>query len=163
MTQRNNFKKNNGFGILEIVIGAGIILILLFGIGDISKMFLKVGKESIKNTKAAFLLEEGVEAVKTLRDGGYASQILTLPPSTEYYLSFDNAMWKATSSNIYIDGVFERKFILENVLRNGSDDISSSGALDPNTKKFTVFVSWQSKNGTTTKKISGIITNIFNN
>lgn len=154
---------NKGFGILEIVVGASVILILLLGVSAISEMSLRVGTESVKNTKAAFLLEEGAEAIKTMRDMSYASKISTLTPSTNYYLSFENTAWNTTSSNVYINGVFERKFVLENILRNANDDISSSGASDQNTKKFTVFVSWQSKNGTTTKKISGIIANIFNN
>lgn len=164
MARYNKLKKiNKGFGLLEIVVGAGIILILLFGVSSISEMSLRTETESIKNTKAAFLLEEGAEAIKMMRDESYASKISALTSSTNYYLSFENESWSATSSNIYIGGVFERKFVLENTLRDTNDDISSSGVVDPNTKKFTVFVSWQSKNGTTTKKISGIIANIFDN
>lgn len=157
--------KNNksGFGLLEIIVGIAVISISIFGIILISVISLRAMNEALNNVKASFLLEEGVEAIKILRDRRWSSNIAPLVSGNDNYLSFDGSTWQTTSVNTFIDSKFERKFVLENVLRDANYDIASSGALDANTKKFMILVSWQERNGTTTKQISGYITNIFNN
>ncbi len=156
--------KNKGFGLLEIAIGVSIISLSIFSLTAVSKLALKLTEESARNTQASFLLEEGVEALKILRDSSWSINIASLAPGTVYYLSFVNHNWQTTSINIYIDGIFERSFVLQNVNRDINDDIvSSGGILDPDTKKITVSVSWLSRNGTTTQGVSAYITNLFNN
>ena len=156
--------KQNGFSLLEIVIGVGIIAISIFSLMAVSVLSFKVIEENTKNIQAAFLLEEGVEALKVLRDSSWTNNIAPLSGGADYYLDFSNGSWQATSSNIYIDDVFERKFTLENVNRDTNDDIvSSGGTLDPDTKKLSLFVSWYGRNGTTTQSISTYITNLFGN
>lgn len=155
---------NRGFGLLEIIAGIAVISVSIFGLAAVMNISLKISEEALKNTKASFLLSEGWEAVKTMRDVSFQNKISPLAVESDNFLDFDGAVWKATSSNIYIDGVFERKFVLENVLRDVNDDIvSSGGALDTNTKKITVSVSWKGRTDTTTKQIEGYITNLFNN
>lgn len=162
MMQKN--VKNKGFGLLEIAIGISIISLSIFSLTAVSNLALKLTEESARNTQASFLLEEGVEALKILRDSSWSANIASLASGTVYYLSFTNHNWQTISTNIYIDGIFERSFVLQDVNRDINDDIiSSGGILDSDTKKMTVFVSWRSRNGTTTQSVSAYITNLFNN
>ncbi len=156
--------KNKGFGLLEIAIGISVISLSIFSLTAVSNLALKLTEESARNTQASFLLEEGIEALKILRDSNWSANIASLTPGTVYYLSFANHNWQTTSINIYIDGIFERSFVLQNVNRDINDDIVSSGGIsDPDTKKLTVSVLWRSRNSTTTQSVSAYITNLFNN
>lgn len=162
---KNNINKRykKGFGMIEIVASIGIISIVILGLTFISEMSLKIINDSLMGVKSSFLLEEGIEAVKTLRDESWASNILPLAAGDIYYLNFNGAKWQAVSSNAFIDNLFERKFVLEDVYRDINQDIASSGIIDSNTKKITVFVSFYGRHGMTTKQISAYITNLFNN
>lgn len=167
MNCMRNYKKmraisGRGFGLAEIVIGAAIVSLALFGIIASVQIALRVSEESLSRTRASFLLEEGVEAARVLRDAGWSANIAGLVPGTRYYPAFSGGLWRATTTNIYIGG-FERYFVLDNVYRNGSDDIAASGTLDANTRKVSVFVSWVTRTGTTTESVSTYLTNLFAN
>lgn len=154
-------KNNKGFGVMEIIVGVAVISISFFALMRLAATSVDVLETNTKNIKAAFLLEEGAEVVKILRDNSWTNNIANLNVSADYFLDFDGTTWKATTTNIKIDNFYERKFVLENVYRNGSDVISELGVLDPNTKKVTVYVSWQGIKGLITKSISLYIANIF--
>lgn len=155
--------KKKGFGLSEIVIGLAVITLFLFGVLAVARLSSRLSEENGNNIKAAFLLEEGMEALKILRDAGWQQNIASLAVLGDYYFSFNNGQWQATSSNVFIDGLFERKLRLENIYRDAQDRIADSGALDPNTKKASLSVSWRSRGATTTKTISTYLTNLFNN
>ncbi len=154
------FKK--GFGIIEIVIATTIISIAFLIMMSTASMSLKFSEKSVVRLKADFLLEEGVEAVKIIRDNDWTTNIASLSVGTDYFLEFNGAIWVVSVNNILIDGVFERKFTIDDVYRDANDDISSSGILDSNTKKITVYVSWSEDGSTVTRSISFYILNIFN-
>ena len=155
--------KNNkdGFGVAEIVVAVAVISLSFFGLLAVANVSLKTLRNNTTNIQTAFLLEESVEAVKILSDSGWSANIVPLSAGTNYYLTFNGATWKATTTNVFIDNFYERKFVVNNVNRDGNDDIASSGTLDPNTKKITVSVSWLSQNGTTTRSISTYMTKLF--
>ncbi len=150
---------------LEVIIGLSIISVVLFSLANVAIIALRIAEENTKNIQALFLAEEGIESLRVLRDSGWNSNIGVLNTGTVYYLNFSDGKWNTSSSpssNIYIDGVFERSFTVQEVYRNSNDRIvSSEGTLDQNTKKITVSVSWFSRNATTTKSISTYITNLF--
>lgn len=152
---------SKGFGLIEIVIGSTILTVSLIAISTYFQKSLQLSQDSRKTVQASFLLEEGVEVAKFFRDTSWQN-ISGLTAGTSYYLQFDGTKWATTSSNVFVDGVFERKLIIDNVARDANDDIVSSGGTDdPDTKKATVSVSWLGRNGTTTKSISTYVTNIF--
>lgn len=161
-----NYRANKkGFGMLEIVIGTALIFISMFGLVAVSGAAFKAAGNTTRNIQTAFLLEEGLEAMRFLRDSGWNVNIVPLSTGALYYLNFSGGEWEATSSPIFeIDGVFERTFVLGNVYRNTEDDIvSSGGTLDANTKKITFSVSWSLRGATTTKTLSTYIANLYNN
>jgi len=152
-----------GIGLIEAVAGVSIISVFIFSLMLASQLSQKIVGESVRNTQASFLLEEGVDAVKILRDTGWDSGIGNLAAGTDYYFSYNGTTWVSANSNVYMDGIFERKFVLNNVYRNTSDDIAASGTLDSGTKKATVSVSWRGRTGTTTKSASFYLTDLFFN
>lgn len=155
--------KKRGFSLIEIVVGLAVILLCLSSLISTSHISLKIINSDTKKIKAGFLAEEGIEALKSMRAVSWKDKINILLTSTNYYLFFDgnNKEWQITSTPVFTDS-FERKFIIENVYRDTNDDIAQTGVLDANTKKITMFVSWNGGVGTT-ESVSAYITNIFNN
>jgi type II secretory pathway pseudopilin PulG len=156
---------NKGFGLVEVVIGVAIISIAVLAIMGVFQKALILTSSTTRSTQAAFLAEEGIEAVKILRDTSWDDNIDILSEGTDYYLSFSTTTgWSAGTEVVVIDGIFYRSFQIEDVYRNAiTDDIEGAGTEDPDTKKITVSVSWYERNSTTTRLISTYITNIFGN
>jgi Tfp pilus assembly protein PilV len=153
-----------GFGLLEIVIGVAIISVTLFSLSAVAHITLKVSRESVRKSQAAFLMEEGMEAMKLMRDAGWSANISTLTAGTNYYLYLDaGTAWKSTATPAVIDGIFTRIVRLDNVYRDANNDIAATGTLDSNIKKITVSVSWANRGVTTTKNMIGYIANLFKN
>lgn len=165
--KEKNFKK--GSGLVEILVAVFVFSIVLSSLITVSNMYLSGASENLRSAKGAYLAQEGIEAVKIIRDGGW-NNISSLSNDTNYYLYFDtssstNNIWKATTTASVIDSFFIRMFKAYPVYRNVDGDstttIIAGYNLDINTKKITTFVSWPSKNSTTTKTLSTYIANII--
>lgn len=156
-------KEQAGFGIVEVLVVAVIISLVLVGLHATTVQALRLVQQSTKRTQATFLAEETIEVLRAMRDTGWTSSIGTLSASTDYFLAFNGSAWTISTTNIFIDDLFERKFVIENVNRDANDDIATSGTMDPNTKKITATVSWLSQTGTTTQSVNTYITNLFQN
>lgn len=163
MKKKRPINSKNGFGLLEAVVGVSIISLSLAALMTVSQLSHKIVGESLRSVQASFLAEEGAEAIKSLRSVGWQSRIMPLADGADYYLNFNGAAWEATTTNSYVDGIFERKFSVYGVYRDASGDIAASGSLDNGTKKVTVSVSWAGRNGTTTKSLTTYVTDIFSN
>jgi len=149
------FKK--GFGLLEAVIAIAVVSASLFSLAAVSQLSFRASSESARDIKAGFLAEEGFEALKTIRDSGWAN-IGALNQGQDYYLVFSGGSWQATSAPQLVDGIFARKFVLSPVYRDASDNISPSGALDSDSLRVTLDLSWgQGKN----KEFITYIVNLF--
>jgi len=160
MKKINTYK--SGFGLIEIVIGVTILSGALFSFSLFYQKALQVGSQTTELVQASFLLEEGVEAVKIIRDEGWQANIANLTTGTPIYLSFVGGTWATSTTNVYIKE-FERYFVVDDVYRDVNDDIAVSGVLDAGTKKITVTVNWWSNisNTTSTKTITTYITDLF--
>lgn len=154
-----------GFGLVEAVIGVALISAFLVGITAVAGFSSRLVFSSESEMQAAFLLEEGADAVKGLRDAGWTSNIAPLFLDTDYWLNFNGSAWILTSSATpFIDNRFDRRIKVFQVLRDANDDIVvSGGTADPNTKKITVSLSWFDRGATTTETVSTYITNLFSN
>lgn len=155
--------KQQGFGLVEMIIGAAVLSTSLLGISSFFQKTLEVSRLTQSAVQGDYLLEEGVEVMKLFRDAGYANNIAKLSTTTPTYLTWNGTNWATTTTNTFIDGVFERKIMVSEVLRNASEDISGTGTLDQNTRLVTVGVAWNVKGATTTRTIQTYIANIFNN
>jgi prepilin-type N-terminal cleavage/methylation domain-containing protein len=155
-----NLKK--GFTLIEVLVAIPIFVVVLGSLIVASNLYLSGAGDTLKNTEGAYLAQEGIEAVKILRDYNWTN-ITSLSTTTNYYLTWDTSSttWKATTTASAINS-FIRTFGIGDVKRDSNGKIvSSGGTFDTNTKKVTVSVSWRSKNGTTTKTLSTYITNIL--
>lgn len=159
----SQIKDKKGVGLVEVIIGIAII------VGSVLASFLyfslanRIAKQSAETVQGALLVEEGMEAVRVLRDRGFSEQIDSLSEDTDYYLFFSDGTWNATTTAQAVGSIFIRTFRLEGVMRDGNDDIVvSGGSVDPDTKEVTVNVSWSDEAGDTkTLEASAYITNAF--
>lgn len=157
-------ERTKGFSLAEAIIASAISLFVILGITAFFSTIFSMSVANSARIQAAFLAEEGLEAARILRDLSWDDNIETQTVDTPFYLDFDGNSWQATSSNIYIDGLFEREIVLSAVNRDSNFNIvESGGSSDPNSRKITVSVSWSLGNSTTTKTISTYLTDIFNN
>jgi Tfp pilus assembly protein PilV len=154
----NEAKKSaNGFFLVEVVVATAVIAIVLVALlGAISKS-VQVSTLALQKTQAAYLLDEGAEAVKFIRNGSWDS-IVAVADDTPYYLSLTGSTWTLTTVPASIDG-FTRTVVFSSVYRDGQSDIATSGAVDGGTRKAVISVSWQGQNGEVTESLPLYITN----
>lgn len=161
-----NITPRLGFTIIEIVLGIGMLTMFLVTNTYYFKKILDLSQETTRSIQSGFLLEEGIEAVKILRDTSWATNIKPLTPGIKYYLLWTGSTWSTTTQPQVIETVFTRSFTLSSVNRDGSDNIvASGGSPDAGTMKVVVDVAWTSKanRATSTKSVETYITNLFNN
>ncbi len=161
-----NFFKNKynvGSALVEVMIACSIFSILSFSLISATNKGINLSNVALRQVQASFLLEEGAESVKIIRDNNW-SNITGFTNNTNYYTSFNtttNTVSLSTTSNT-IDNFFTRTIVFSPVSRDANDDIATSGTVDSGTKKVTVTVSWPSAGVTLSKSLSFYISNIFN-
>jgi Tfp pilus assembly protein PilE len=143
-------KKNKGVGLVEVMIGIAIVVGATLASFVYFSLAIKVARQSAETVQAALLVEEGMEAIRAIRDNGYSTHITVIPTDTNRYLAFSGSEWQATSTPSVIEGIFTRTFTLGEVRRDGSDDIVlSGGTIDPDVVEVRVVVSWEDESGGT--------------
>lgn len=150
--------RQQGFFLFEVVVASAVIAtVLIFLVGSIQSS-VDVSKRSLEKTQAAYLLEEGVEAVKAIRDNDFDT-ITALTAGTPYYLHYAAGAWTLTATAESVDA-FTRTVVFSAVSRDASDDIASVGTDDPGTKKGTVTVTWAAPSGAKSESLVFYISNI---
>ena len=163
MSMKRAFRKK-GFVLVEALVTAAILSFVLAGTIGGFLLSLQRSFENGAAVQATFLAEEGIEALHVMRDNGWDANIAPLASGSTIYLEFNGTTWQATTTNNYIDGIFERVVNITEVRRDSAHDIvESGGTVDPGTKKIVSSVSWLAGRGTTKKKPSAYLTNIFSN
>jgi Tfp pilus assembly protein PilV len=169
---KNIFLKNKrgllnskaGFSLVEVLVACAIISLTIISLMSAAAKGIELSYRAVKQVQASMLIEEGVEAVKSIRDNSWDT-ISALDLDIEYYLSFDintNTWSLSIDPTAPIDDVFTRKVVFSSVDRDENDDIVSSGTLDEKTKKVNVTVSWLSQNETVSRSINFYLIDIFN-
>ncbi|RJQ13905.1 hypothetical protein C4553_02015 [Candidatus Parcubacteria bacterium] len=161
-------KLYKGIGLLELVIAVAIIVIALLSFAQAAVVFLRGAILSEEPQAASYLAQEGIEAVRSLRDQSWTTNITPLINGTQYYLSTSSSGWLITTTNPGpIQGKFTRSIVLEEVRRDSggkSDILLSGGSVDPNTRKLTVTIQWIDQQGVArTYSVPTYITNFTNN
>ena len=153
-----------GLTLVEVLIATSIILVFLLALFTVHNLYLKSAFSNLASVKGTFLVEEGLEAVRFLRDVSWSTNIEPLSVDADHGLIFSSGTWQVTENPDYTDGIFERSLTFSEVYRDaGSDIVSSGGTIDEDTKLVTVSVSWRDSSATSTKSISTYITNILDN
>lgn len=133
-----------GAGLVELLIAIAIIATSFFSIAQISIMAMTAVQDRTDKVKALEFAQEGIEVMRTMRDGGFTDNIGTLTFGSTYYAIISGGEWTLSASN---PGVLLNKFtrtvVVNNVSRDINDNIVTAGGTDdPKTKKVTVTVSW---------------------
>lgn len=161
-----NSKKNLNLGLtlVEVLIATSIILVFLLALLGAHNLYIKTALSSGEVIKAAELAEESLEVMRFLRNSSWDTNIAPLSLDTNYYLVLGAGNWNVSTTNIFVDNLFERKVRLSAVSRDVNGDIvSSGGTLDPNTLLLVSLVSWRVGEATTTRSISTYITDLHDN
>lgn len=159
-----NSDRNLGFGVIEIIIASAIIGIAVFSFIQVGQLSLRLSRLASDRITASFLLQEGMEGVRFLRDESWSTNIANLIAGTSYFLTFNGSRYALGGTEPpLMNGKFRRRAVLSEVRRNAEQDIAESGAVDPSTKKVTVEISWLSGAATTTDSIEFYITDLFQN
>lgn len=154
---KTNFQK--GSLLLEVVIVVSLIVVSMLVALTVTQKSIYLSRQSLKQLQASYLLEEGAEATRIVRDNGWAN-ISTLTNSTEYYLSFTGGTWTFTTTP-QPSGDFTRKIIFAPAYRDVSDNLAASGTEDVQTRLVTVEVSWLEGTETMSKTLQFYLADIF--
>ncbi len=153
-----------GITLVEVLVATAIILSFLIALISVHNTYLRSSFSNLDQIKATYLAEEGIEAIKGLRDTSWTTNIAPLVNDTSYYLVFAGSQWATSTVPTLIDSKYTRKVVLSAVNRDTSSDITTSGgSLDSNTRKVNVTVSWSTGSATSTRSIDTYITNLFSN
>ena len=158
-------KSPGGFSLIEIIVAASMLTVSLVSVFAYYKKVLDLSRNTTLHIQSGFLLEEGFEASKLLRDQGWSTKIATLSTTTTYYFYWNGTQWTSTTSPQNIENTFIRSFTVKDVKRDASDNIASAGTYDPGTKKITISVAWPKKGGGgfATDTAETYMTNLFSN
>lgn len=152
--------KNSGFSLVEVLVGAAIIVVSVLAVMAVTEKSVAMSRRALHTLQASYLLEEGAEAMRILRDDAW-SNVSTLSPSTDYYLEFSGGTWTVSTTPSLI-GIFTRVINIENVNRDfTSGDIDAGGTDDPQAKLATLTISWQEGGETINKTLSFYVMDIF--
>lgn len=151
-----------GLVLVEVLVAVFIISISIIATTNVIQQSITLSSRALRSAQAGFLLEEGSEATKTIRDAGW-SNITALTAGTNYYLSYNTStnVWSLSTTSATIDSIFTRTIVISAVCRDGSYNIGSCGTADTGTKEVTVTVSWSNSGTTLSKTLSFYMSNIF--
>lgn len=153
-------KYTKGFMMVEVLVAVSIIAVSVLSAMAVSQKAVQVSRQAFHTAQAAFLLEEGAEAVRILRDNSW-NNISALTAGTTYYPAFSGGTW-TLSATPNTAGIFTRTVTLSGVNRDGTTgDISQSGTADAQARLVTVSISWLEGGVTITKSAQFYIMDIF--
>lgn len=158
-------KPINGFGVMEMIVAIAIVGLVFFSIYQFALISFASVHSSGRRVTAAYLAEEGIEAVRTLRNQSWSGNISSLASNLTYYPTIINGNWQLVITNPgTIANLFTRTVNFQSVVRDANDNITGgSGVLDPHTKKVIVTVSWSEKTGSQQIVLETYLTNFLDN
>ena len=131
-------KNQKGFLLLEILMAISIFAIITIGIFNLSVDTVQNDSRNQVSSEALFYAQEGIEAVRNMRDRNYLD--LT---NGDHGLSFLADSWTFIAAPEDVDGFYNRTITIEDVYRDENGDIAAEGAyLDTETKKVTSEITW---------------------
>ena len=156
----NKISKNKGFSLVEILVATSIIVVSILAVMTVTQKSVSMSRRALHTLQASFLLEEGAEATRIVRDNAWAN-ISALNAATDYYPAFSSGTWTLSTTASQV-GIFTRKVNVASVSRNDiTGEIDPTGTDDPLTKLITVTVSWDEGGDILSKTLSFYIMDIF--
>lgn len=159
-------KKQRGVSLVEVIIGISMAVTVLVVLGVSFAYFLRLGLNIDEQIVAAYLLDEGIEAARFIRDTDWTT-FAAYSSDTTYYVVENPVGWSLTTTVTPIDGQYYRTLTFTDVYRrNSDDDIIDVGepdakTLDPDIRRVEVEVAWSSYIGTSTATGYTYLANLF--
>ena len=151
--------RNHGVTLIEVLIALSIVAVILIVVGFSVTAYVDARKNLLTQTKTTYLLEEGYETLRAIRDTNW-STLSGLTVGTRYYFSLSTTTLAVNTTPEVIDGEYRRSFVVRSVYRNNSKDIvasTTSGAtIDANSRQVDISVA----SSLGTSSASAILTNI---
>lgn len=146
-----------GFSAVELMIAIFILAVVTVSFYEVAVLSLRLSKENKNEIKAAYLAEEGIEAVRNIRDqiawvdatdGKTGIGELDIDLNDTYYPVISANNWELiTTDPGLINDRFSRKVVFEKLSRDPDsgdiEDVYNSVNDDENSRKITVAVGWQ--------------------
>src|SRR3989344_3633729 len=124
---------SRGFMLIEVVVFSAIVALSVVAFTAVAQKSIYLSRQALRGAQAAFLLEEGAEVARLVRDEDWEN-IAGLDAETDYYPLFADNAWTLSVSPSVV-GIFTRKVNTESVNRDPSnDDIAETGTPDPGTR-----------------------------
>ena len=133
-----------GVTVIEAIVAISIIGIMVVVVGFSVTTYVNARAQLVDNMKAVYLVEEGYEIIRALRDEDWGD-LDSLTLGDRHYLDVSTTSIDFSSTPEIIDDTFYRSFVVWGVYRDADDDITSSttpgATLDPDAKEIKVSVS----------------------
>ena len=157
-------KNKQGFNVAEIMTAIAVFAIFFVSIYQALLFYHKSMKGAVNKVTAIYLAQEGIEAVRSLRNKSWTDNIAALNEANVYYPILNEGEWALSTTNPGpIDGAYIRTVVVDKVFRNGLDDIDTAGSEDPKTKKIQVKIAWNEPTGSKEIIVETYLTNFLAN
>lgn len=154
----------DGFSLVELMVAISLSAIILIGMTQAVVVAVDTTERERHITEALHLAEEGIEAVRAMRNSSWAANIQPLTNNLDYYVVTSGNNWSLTNANQgLLFGQYDRVIQFAQVLRDINDNISASGTADPDSRKMIVTVGWRERNATTTVVLETYLMNFLKN
>lgn len=132
-----------GVGIIDVIISIAVVSVAFWGFSQIAILGFKILERSEIATEAAYLAEEGIEAVKSVRNESWSTNIAILNVGQDYFPMVSGTKWiLVTDDPGLINNRLKRTVTFDRVYRDANDNISEIGTEDPGTRKVTASIFW---------------------
>lgn len=156
---KKNTQQQKGIGMIEVIVCLTIIAITFWGFLELVSYNLKIQDKCKAKIEAINLAVETIEAIRSVRNEDW-NNLASLSLGIKYYPLISENKWTLTLTDPGpINGIYDCWLVLEKVYRDISDNISSSGIEDPETKKITAFVEWNDRGQIKQSSLTTYLTN----
>lgn len=160
--------RERGISLIEVIVVIFVATVLLFSISQVAALSFRISSEKKLEYRAVLYVQEGIEAVRAMRDESWAAKIAPLTASTTYYfIPTANSWTLSTSDPGKLDGAFTRALVSQPMHRDASDNLVPAGTpgsvYDPDTKRVSVGVMWDAVGRTRNLSTDFYITNYRKN
>lgn len=153
-----------GLSIVEIIIASAIIAVCITGIVGAIQIYLKIVHQNAREAQAVLLLDETSEALQYLRDQSYDTYIFQPVLNTTHTIMWNGTGYELSTSTILLPYDMTRTVSFQEIRRDSSDDIvSSGGTVDPDTRKAVITISWPYQGENKTLSSEMLIHNLYDN
>lgn len=131
-----------GFSVIEVLLAAALFLV--FALGVVPTLLRGIGMNRLgqEETVATQYASEGMDAVRSIRNRSFQDLVET---GGSGLAVTGSGLWGFSGESDMFEDKYVRTVVIEGVQRNsGGDIVDNGGTDDPQTKKVTVTVAWQS-------------------